>query len=164
MAQRVMIARSGICLAVAVAVGGLVATTPASAQFMGPKEEIGTGTGALIGGIVGSFVGGGAGARVGAAVAGAVIGGVIGNRIGAALDEEDRRQAEAMTRATMSSASSRSYTNKRTGVRVKTRVTSTSKNASGQTCRTVQQEVVKPDGQVVTDTVKGCRGADGWKV
>jgi surface antigen len=146
-----------------VAVVLAISANGVSAQ-MGPKEESGAIGGALIGGAVGSFFGGNAGARAGAAVAGAMIGSFIGSRIGAALDEEDRQQLARMTRASMESNSGKQYTSRRTGAKVRTRVTSTNRNAEGQTCRTVEQEVVTKDGQVVKDRVTGCRGANGWSV
>jgi hypothetical protein len=43
-------------------------------------------------------------------------------------------------------------------------VISNTKNASGQACRTVAQEVVLKDGSVVRDQVTGCKGANGWAV
>ncbi len=61
------------------------------------KEQVGTGTGAVVGGIVGAFFGQGSG-RVVATLAGAAIGGFIGNRIGAQLDEQDRQALQSQAR------------------------------------------------------------------
>ena len=135
---------------------------PAPAQ-MGQKEEEGTAAGAIIGGIVGGLLGGRGGAAVGGAIAGTVIGGFIGNRIGAALDEEDRLALERATRTAMTSGKSQRHTNKRTGVRVRAQVVSSQK-VEGKQCRTVKQEVVLQDGNVMSDTVRACRGPNGWEV
>ena len=60
----------------------------------GPKQGIGTVTGALAGGIIGSQIGQGSG-NVVATAAGALLGGLIGSEIGRALDEQDRQRAYA---------------------------------------------------------------------
>lgn len=82
---------------ITIAIGGtlLAACAGNPNTGTGPRENTGTLLGATAGAVVGSQVGGGAGERVAGAVAGGVIGGLLGNRIGAALDEEDRRRAEA---------------------------------------------------------------------
>jgi surface antigen len=136
---------------------------PASAQ-MGPREGEGTAAGAIIGGIVGGLIGGQGGAAVGGAIAGTVIGGIIGNRIGAALDEEDRIALEQATRTAIRSGKSQRYANKRTGVKARAQVISSQKNSAGQPCRTIKQEVVTKDGNVINDTVSACRGPNGWQV
>jgi len=135
---------------------------PAPAQ-MGPREEEGTAAGAVIGGIVGGLIGGRGGAAVGGAIAGSVIGGLIGNRIGAALDEEDRIAFERATRRAITSGKSQRYANKRTGVRARAQVVSTQK-VQGKPCRTVKQEIVLKDGTTMNDTVRACRGPNGWEV
>jgi surface antigen len=147
-------------------VGALVLTilgSVAQAQ-MGPKESGGTVGGALIGGVLGSALGGSGAGRIVGGVAGAAVGGMIGNRIGASLDEEDRRAMSRSTRSAMTSGSSSQFTNKKTGVKGTAKVISNSRNASGQACRTVAQEVVLKDGSVVRDQVTGCKGANGWAV
>jgi surface antigen len=147
-------------------VGVLVLTmsgTAAQSQ-MGPKESGGTVGGALIGGVLGSALGGSGAGRIVGGVAGAAVGGFIGNRIGASLDEEDRRAISRSTRSAMTSGSSSQFTNKKTGVRGTAKVVGSSRNASGQACRTVAQEVVLKDGSVVRDQVTGCKGPNGWAV
>jgi surface antigen len=150
-------------------VGGLAAllvlvgsAAPAPAQ-MGPKEGEGTAAGAIVGGIVGGLIGGRGASAVGGAIAGAAIGGFIGNRVGAALDEEDRIAFEAATRRAITSGKSQRYANKRTGVRARAQVVS-SQRVQGKSCRTVKQEVVLKDGRVMSDTVRACRGPNGWEV
>lgn len=142
----------------------LVFSTPVWAQPMGPNETIGTFGGALVGGAVGSMFGGNAAGHIVGGIAGAAIGGFLGNRIGASLDEQDRRSLALATQKSMSSGGRSGFSNKRTGVRATTRVTGTSKNLTGQTCRTVEQEVVLKDGSVSKDTVTGCKGPNGWAV
>lgn len=149
-------------LAVALAAPSLVTPSPALAQMS--KEDQGTIGGALLGGAVGSMFGGGTGGHVAGGIIGAVVGGVIGNQIGRALDEEDRRQLEQMTRRTITTGGGQTYRNRKTGVVAKTRVTKQNKNAKGEACRTVEQEVVLKDGTVNRDTVSACRGPNGWVV
>jgi surface antigen len=129
---------------------------------MGPRESEGTAAGAIFGGIIGGALGGRGAAAVGGALAGAAIGGFIGNRIGAALDEEDRRALIETTRAAAASGKSRSYTNKRTGVKARAQVVS-SRQVDGRQCRTIKQEVVLKDGSVLSDTVRACKGPNGWE-
>lgn len=150
-----------VCALAALAfLAGSIAPAPAQ---MGQKEEEGTAAGAIIGGIIGGLIGGRGGAAVGGAIAGTVIGGFIGNRIGAALDEEDRRALEQATRTALNSGKSQRYTNKRTGVKIRAQVVSSQK-VEGKPCRTIKQEVVLQDGNVMNDTVRACRGPNGWEV
>ncbi len=137
--------------------------TAAQSQ-MGPKESGGTVGGALIGGVLGSALGGSGAGRIVGGVAGAAVGGFIGNRIGASLDEEDRRAMSRSTRAALTSGSSSQFSNKKTGVKGTAKVIGNSRNASGEACRTVAQEVVLKDGSVVRDQVTGCKGPNGWAV
>jgi surface antigen len=148
---------------------GLVAGTvmigsvaPASAQ-MGPREGEGTAAGAIMGGIIGGLIGGHGGAAVGGAIAGTIIGGMIGNRIGAQLDAEDRAWLDQATRVAIRSGKSQRRSNKKTGVKMRAQVVSSQK-VDGKPCRTIKQEVVLKDGNVVNDTVSACRGPNGWEV
>jgi surface antigen len=150
-------ASAAVCAAFALG----IAATPIQAQ-MGPRESEGTAAGAIFGGIIGGALGGRGAAAVGGALAGAAIGGFIGNRIGAALDEEDRRALIETTRAAAASGKSRSYTNKRTGVKARAQVVS-SRQVDGRQCRTIKQEVVLKDGSVLSDTVRACKGPNGWE-
>jgi len=83
---------------------------------------------------------------------------VIGASIGSALDEQDRRQLAAMTRATATSGKNRRYRNSKTGVTLTTRTA----GIVGD-CRTVEQEVVMADGTRRVDSVQACRTQKGWK-
>jgi len=64
----------------------------------GPRQEAGTGIGAVAGGIGGALIANNNGVNpVAGAVVGAVAGGIIGNAIGKALDDEERRQLALAT-------------------------------------------------------------------
>ena len=149
--------------ACAIVVGSVA---PAPAQ-MGPQEEEGTAAGAIFGGVIGSVLGGAIGGRAGSAIvggiAGATIGSLIGNRIGAALDEQDREAMLETTRAAVRSGRTRRFRSRHSGVRGRAVVVRESKVA-GKPCRTIKQEVVLQDGRKLSDTVKACRGPNGWEV
>ncbi|HZL31834.1 MAG TPA: glycine zipper domain-containing protein [Pseudolabrys sp.] len=146
----------GLCLAAAI-----TPVVTAKAQ-MGPKESEGTISGALLGGIVGGFIGHGGSSSVVGAIAGTAIGGLIGNRIGASLDEQDRAALARATRAAFVSGKSQRFS-RRAGVHGQVQVTS-STNIDGKPCRTVRQEIILKDGNVLNDTVSACRGPNGWQV
>jgi len=131
---------------------------------VGQREAAGTIIGAAVGGLIGSQFGGNTGARIAAGFAGATIGGLIGNRIGSYLDEKERQQLAAITRETAMTGKPRSFTSLRTGARVKTRLANTSVNDVGDTCRTVVQEILLPDGTSAMDTVKACRSNGQWQI
>ena len=69
---------------------GIVALGACSPQGMGPRQEVGIVSGALLGGTAGHLIGRGDGASI---LAGALLGGIIGGVIGADLDEQDRQRA-----------------------------------------------------------------------
>jgi surface antigen len=153
-------AGAAICATLALGIAATCAV-PVQAQ-MGPRESEGTAAGAIFGGILGGALGGRGGGAIGGAIAGAAIGGFLGNRIGAALDEEDRRAVAQVTRSAAASGKSRRYTNKKTGVKARADVVS-SRRVDGRECRTVKQEVVLKDGSVLSDTVRACKGPNGWE-
>ena len=88
---------------------------------------------------------------------------MVGSRIAAALEEEDRVAFERTTRRAMTSGKSQRYRNKHTGLRARVDVVGSQK-VQGKECRTVKQEVVLKDGKVLSDTVRACRGPNGWQV
>jgi surface antigen len=145
--------------------------TAASAVFLvgcnqtaGPRQQSGTVIGALVGGAIGSQFGGNVGSRIAAGVLGAAIGGLIGNQIGGYLDEQDRARLAAITRQTAITGSTRQFTSLKSGARVRTRVVNTRVNVAGDTCRTVEQEIVLRDGTAARDTVQACRTNGQWQV
>jgi len=69
---------------------GIVALGACSPQGMGPRQEVGIVSGALIGGTAGHLIGRGDGASI---LAGALLGGIIGGAVGADLDEQERIRA-----------------------------------------------------------------------
>jgi len=151
---------TAICATLAL---GLVVTSVAPTQAqMGPRESEGTAAGAIFGGIIGGVLGGRGAGAIGGAIAGAAVGSFIGNRIGAALDAEDRAAVEQVTRSAVTTGKSRRYANKRTGVKARAQVVS-SRKVDGRECRTVKQEVVLKDGSVLSDTVRACKGPNGWE-
>jgi surface antigen len=132
---------------------------------VGQKEAQGSQVGSIVGSVIGGYV------PVGNSIAGQVlmsqagtIGGFVGGRIGASLDEQDRRALEQATRAAFLSGERKSFSSSRTGVQGSVTVTANSKNAGGQPCRTVKQEVVLADKQVLSDSVSACKGPNGWEV
>lgn len=151
-----------VALGMACAVLFMGSAAPSQAQ-MGPQESGGTLGGSILGGVIGGAIGGRGSRAVVGAVAGAAIGGMIGNRIGAALDAQDRAAVAQATRSAMTSGKSRSYVSKRTGIKARAQVVSSTKTA-GRECRTIKQEVVLKDGSVLNDTVRACKGPNGWEV
>jgi surface antigen len=147
-----------------VAITLIALLTSGCAQTTGKKEQVGTVMGAAAGGLIGSQFGGSTNERIAGSIIGAVLGGLIGNRIGAALDEEDRKRLAEITRQSAASGGVRSFKNSKTGVSAKTRVVSSSTSASGQVCRTIEQEVVTRDGTLLKDQVTACRTENGWVV
>jgi predicted lipid-binding transport protein (Tim44 family) len=141
-------------IALSVAVG---LSKEAEAQA-GPNQTTGAIIGGILGGVIGGSIGGSTTSRILGGVAGVAIGSVIGASIGSALDEQDRRQLAAMTRATATSGKNRRYRNSKTGVTLTTRTA----GIVGD-CRTVEQEVVMADGTRRVDSVQACRTQKGWK-
>ena len=142
----------------------LACSTTTSYDQVGQKQEQGEEIGSIIGDMLGTYL------PVGNSVAGQVlkthagtIGGLVGSAIGASLDEEDRQALDKATRASFESGQSRSFTNKRTGVRGSVTVTNTRLNQSGQQCRTVKQDVKLKDGTALSENVSACKGPDGWR-
>jgi surface antigen len=133
-------------------------------QTGGSNEATGAQLGSIAGTVVASavpFGGLAAPAVAGLAIAAPQIGSLIGASIGRDLDERDRQQLAMMTQATLNSGGSQSYRSERTGVRLSTRVAKT-RRAEANACRTVEQEVVLADGTKRTDSVRACRGPNGW--
>ena len=133
---------------------------------MGPQEEQGTAAGAIIRRHAwrrarrrDRRAAGGGHRRL----AGAAIGGLIGNRIGAALDEEDREAMVETTRAAIRSGKTTAL-QEQAHRRARPRRWSVRQQGRGPACRTIKQEVVLKDGKMVSDTVRACRGPNGWEV
>jgi surface antigen len=130
---------------------------------MGEKGEQGEEIGSIIGSIFGPLVPGNSVASQILQQHGDLIGGLIGGAIGEAMDEEDREALARTTHTAFESGRSQTYNNKKTGVRMSAKVAAARPNPQGQPCRTVQQEVKLKDGKSARDTVKACKGSDGWK-
>jgi surface antigen len=129
----------------------------------GEKAEQGEELGSIIGGILGPLV---PGSSVGAQLLqnhGDLIGGLIGGAIGEALDEEDERALAKTTHAAFETGKNQSFSNKKTGVRGSAKVANSRANAEGQPCRTVRQEVTLKNGKSARDSVRACKGPNGWR-
>lgn len=147
--------RKATCLLLMLVISG-ASIQSAKSQNWGSNETGGAIFGTLLGGVIGGAIGGRGGGRIVGGIVGATVGGIIGGSIGRSLDEQERRQLAAMTRATASSGVGQSYRGK-SGT-ISTRMTSEAGN-----CRTVEQEVVLNDGTKRTDSVQACHTAQGWK-
>lgn len=149
---------------VASVLGLLACSNPSSLDQVGQKQVQGGQIGLIAGNVVGAAIPGGSAAVQTIKGHAPTIGTMVGTAIGASLDEEDRRALAQATQVALSSGASKTFANKRTGVRGSVSVTTTAKSSSGQPCRTVKQEVVLKDGTRLNDTVSACKGANGWEV
>jgi surface antigen len=138
----------------------LLISSGANAQ--GQRQTEGATAGAVVGGIIGSFFGNDQTSKVIGGVIGAVAGGLVGGHIGAILDEEDRRQLNTITQQTMESGRTNQFRNDKTKITGTAKVTETGQNG-GQVCKTVEQEIIKADGSRAVDTIKACKGPNGWQ-
>lgn len=142
------------------------------------NEQKGTGAGAVFGATVGGLLGGG---EMGIIVGG-VLGGLLGNAFGSYLDEEDQKKLANSTQKALDSGESQAWDNPDTGVKAevlvkdipeikKAEVVPTRKAqvasanlSNSQTCREVTQNITLKDGSTKTETVKACKGPDGWEI
>ena len=134
-----------------------------SAWAQGPKEQQGQAVGGFLGNILSVIPGGGSvGGQIARQMA-PTVGAAVGGSIGAQLDEEDRQALARATRRALSSGSAQSFSSKSV-TRGKATVLSNSKNAEGQPCRTIKQDVELKNGSVLSNTVSGCKGPNGWQI
>jgi surface antigen len=148
-------------LAAVVAVCGLAAGLAAC----GPGREgegFGTVAGAVGGGLIGNAVGGHGGSRVAATVIGAGVGGLLGNRIGAAMDDDARvRAEEAEYDALERGDEGRPYEWRSREYRGTVVVGPTYVRRDYERCRTFERRIYRPNGQVVVERGRSCRGPRG---
>jgi outer membrane lipoprotein SlyB len=135
-------------------------TVPASAQSADPAAAL---FGGIVGGIVGSQIGSGEGQILGA-IAGAFVGSLVASSIAASLEAEDQDRLNDITVQTLESGGSKSFKNKKTGTKAKTKIVKRSKGNSKQACATVRQEITTSDGKAMVDSVTACKGPNGWSV
>jgi len=136
----------------------------------GPRQEAGTGIGAVAGGVGGALIARNNGINpVAGAVVGAVAGGIIGNAIGKALDDEERRQLALATQRAANAPAAQNQPPakvawKRTDPATK-QVTASGwvvpktdpyERADGTTCRDVTQTVEK-SGETQSQDVTLCK-------
>ena len=141
----------------------IITCLPLAAPAQGPKERQGQEIGGLLGGFLSAIPGG---SSVGGQIArqlAPTVGAAVGGSIGAQLDEEDRQALARATRRALSSGSTQSFSSKSV-TRGNATVLSNSKNAEGQPCRTIKQDLVMKNGTVLSETVSGCKGPNGWQI
>jgi surface antigen len=133
---------------------------------IGPKEAIGTATGAALGGWAGSTIGDGSG-QLAATAAGVFIGGLIGNQIGRSMDQTDQLMAEQAQYNALErypDGQSAGWQNPNNGNSGYTVPTNTYQNSTGTYCRQYQTTVVI-DGRAETAVGTACRQPDGtWRM
>jgi surface antigen len=136
------------------------------------KEQIGTGTGAVLGAIVGNKVARD-GNRAAGTVIGAVVGGIIGNKIGAYLQNptDKRRAEEATIRAAETGQAQQFQTTSGATVTASSSpvsappVVNTGARpvaAASEECRSVNQTIVLANGSQEQEAITMCKGAEGW--
>ena len=133
---------------------------------IGPKEAIGTATGAALGGWAGSTIGHGSG-RLAATAAGVFLGGIIGNQIGRSMDDTDRlmaQRAEYNALERYPDGQSAGWQNPNNGNSGYTVPTNTYQTNQGTYCRQYQTTIVI-DGRTETGVGTACRQPDGtWRM
>ena len=141
----------------------LAACAPGSS---GPKQNIGTGAGAIAGGILGSQIGSGKG-RLAAIAAGALLGGIFGGEIGRSLDEADRLRAQRTAKQSLEyepTGTTSSWVNPDSGNSGTFTPSRTIQSAQGSPCREYQTTVTI-GGRTETAFGRACREADGsWTI
>ncbi len=140
----------------------LAASLAGCSSDSGPKEVGGTALGAVAGGAIGNAIGGSAGNRLAGTLIGAAAGGLIGNRIGAAMDDEDRRRADAAQMQALETGPSGApvpWRNPDSG-RYGNVVPGPAYQANGATCRQFTQTVYV-DGMPQIGRGTACRNPDG---
>lgn len=141
----------------------IVICSPVVASAQGPKEQQGQVMGGFLGSILSAIPGGGSvGGQIARQMA-PTVGTAVGGSIGAQLDEEDRQALARATQRALSSGNAQSFRSKSVASGNAT-VTSSSKNADGERCRTIKQDVVLKNGTVLSNTVSGCKGPNGWQI
>lgn len=125
-------------------------------------EGFGTVAGAIGGGLIGNAVGGRGDSRVVATVVGAGLGGLLGNRIGAALDEDARiRAEEAEYDALETGEEGRPYEWRSREYYGSVTVGPTYVRGDYERCRTFERRIYRPNGRVIVERGRSCRGPRG---
>jgi surface antigen len=125
-------------------------------------EGFGTVAGAVGGGLIGNAVGGSGGSRVAATVIGAGLGGLLGNRIGAAIDDDARARAEeAEYDALERGDEGRPYEWRSREYYGSVTVGPTYVRRDYERCRSFERRIYRPDGRVIVERGRSCRGPRG---
>ncbi len=143
----------------------LVLVFAAACSGQGEKQQIGTGTGAVLGGLLGSQFGSGSGQLV-ATGAGVFIGALIGSEIGRSMDEVDRMKAnQAIKRAhTAPIGETITWNNPDSGNSGTVTPMRDGTSGSGAYCREFQQTVTI-GGRTEQAFGTACRQPDGsWQI
>ncbi len=159
-------AKLGLAAAVALSLGACAGGRDYGYYDYGPKETIGTLTGAALGGLAGSTIGRGRG-RLAATAAGVVIGGLIGNQIGRSLDRQDRLYAYRAEQDALESYPDGGYSrwdNPETGNYGYSQPMRTYQPAPERYCREYQTTIVV-GGRTQSAYGTACREPDGsWRL
>jgi surface antigen len=131
---------------------------------MSSGETIGTGAGAAGGGLIGYAIGGSpAGVLIGMAA-----GGLIGNRLSNALEGDAQTAAAQAAGRAAESSTGETITWRKTGPFFQTEAQGYATavgplftDTSGRTCRDVRETAITK-GKETTDTVRLCKGPNGW--
>jgi surface antigen len=132
----------------------------------GPKETVGTLTGAALGGLAGAQFGHGSG-RLAATAAGVFLGGLIGNQIGQSLDRQDLAMARESERDALEyypDGQASRWDNPNNGNYGYTTPTRTYEPEPETYCREYQTTIVV-NGRAQTGYGTACRQPDGsWQI
>jgi surface antigen len=159
-----MTSKSLAVLALAACLGVSACNSSGGVGDMSQGQTIGTGAGAVGGGLIGYAISGSpAGVIIGMAA-----GGLIGNRLSNALDGDAQNAAGQAAARAAESSTGETITWRKTNAIFQTEASgyATAKgalftDASGRTCRYVEETMVQ-NNQKTTDTVKLCKGSNGW--
>ncbi len=151
-------------LALAACLGLSACNSSGGVGEMSQGETAGTGLGAVGGGLIGYAIGGSpAGVLIGMAA-----GGLIGNRLSNALDGSDQQAAAQAAARAAESTAGETIPWRKTNAIFQTTASGYAQaqgalftDASGRTCRYIKETIIK-DNQQTSDTVKLCKGPNGW--
>jgi surface antigen len=128
----------------------------------GPKEQVGTGLGAVLGGIGGAQIGRGSG-RTAAIIGGTLLGALVGQQIGRSLDRTDEMRAQQVLEYNRTDQPA-SWHNPDTGAEVTMVPVRTYRSSGGEYCREYSTDIYV-EGRREEGRGTACRQPDGtWKI
>jgi len=131
-------------------------------KTMGTGETIGTAAGGVLGGVIGANASG-KNKAVWTAL-GVAAGAYVGNQLGKYLDEKDKENVAGATVTAAETGEPQSWSNEDNGTSGTTKIVSAEPANTDGDCREIEQTVTLADGSTKADTVKACKGPDGWVV